>query len=142
METRSVTSASTRISLTTEAPLWRTMLAFLLPLMGSNILQSLSSTVSAVFVGQMLGVSALAAVSTVFPLFFFLISFLIGFSGASAVLIGQAYGARDIAQAKAVAGTTLSVSLLFGLTIAIVCGVFTESLLHAIGTPSDALPEA
>ena len=48
-------------------PLWKTFLFFLAPMLLSNILQSLSGTLNNIYVGQMLGVGALAAVSSFFP---------------------------------------------------------------------------
>ena len=44
-------------------PIWRTMLLFLIPLMLSNVLQSASGTFTSIFLGRMIGVEALAAVS-------------------------------------------------------------------------------
>lgn len=126
----------------TSAPLWRRMLMFLLPLLGSNILQSLSSTVGAIYYGQMLGVAALAAASAVFPIIFFLISFLIGFSNAAAVLVGQAHGAGDGLRVKMVAGTTLSVCALWGSAVALLAALLARPILAAIGTPPDILPDA
>jgi putative MATE family efflux protein len=126
----------------TDAPLWRAMLAFLLPLVASNMLQSLSGTAGAIYYGQMIGVSGIAAAAAFFPIFFFLISFLIGFSNAAAVLVGQAFGARDADQARRVAGTTLTVCVLSGATIAIVCSVFARAMLTAIGTPAEILADA
>lgn len=84
-------------------PLWKTLLIFLIPLVLSNTLQSLSSTVGSIYFGRLIGVQALAAVSTFFPLLFFLISFLIGIGSGSTVLIGQAYGAGKQDYLKAVA---------------------------------------
>ena len=51
---------------------------FLLPLVVTNILQSLSGTINTVFVGQMLGVQAIAAVAVFFPILFCLMAFVIG----------------------------------------------------------------
>ena len=53
--------------------LWKTFLVFLLPLIATNILQNLSGTINTIFVGQMLGVEAIAAVSVFFPIIFCLI---------------------------------------------------------------------
>jgi Na+-driven multidrug efflux pump len=47
----------------TPRPLWKVFLFFLAPMLLSNILQSLSGTLNNVFVGQMLGTQALAAVA-------------------------------------------------------------------------------
>lgn len=79
----------------TKTPSWQAMLAFLIPMMLSNFLQSISGTISNVLLGQFIGVHALAAVSVFFPVLFLMISFIIGMGNASTVLIGQAYGARD-----------------------------------------------
>jgi Na+-driven multidrug efflux pump len=48
-------------------PLWRSMLLFLVPLMLSNVLQSASATVNSIYLGQLIGVKALAAASSLFP---------------------------------------------------------------------------
>ena len=123
-------------------PLWKTFLAFLAPMLLSNILQSLSGTLNNVYVGQMLGVGALAAVSSFFPILFFFIAFTIGLGAGASVLIGQAWGAGDVGKVKAIAGTTLSVGLAFGVLVAVFGGSFTGSLLRALGTPADILLDA
>jgi putative MATE family efflux protein len=118
-------------------PIWRTLLVFLVPLMLSNVLQSASATFNSIYLGQLIGVRALAAVSAFFPLQFLLISFFIGISSGSTVLIGQAFGAGDVARMRAVAGTTLSIALLLGVLVGIAGGLFTEPILRLTGTPSD-----
>jgi Na+-driven multidrug efflux pump len=92
-------------------------LMFLAPMMLSNILQALFGTINSVYLGQMIGVHALAAASVFFPMMFLLVSFVVGLSSGASVLIGQAWGAREPAKVKAVAGATLTVALLLaGLT--------------------------
>ena len=118
-------------------PIWRTLLVFLIPLMLSNVLQSASATINSIYLGQMLGIRALAAVSAFFPLLFFLISFFIGISSGSTVLIGQAYGAGDTDRIRAIAGTTLIVALGLGITVGVAGAVSTQPLLRLIGTPAD-----
>ena len=80
-------------------PLWQRFLVFLVPLMLSNILQSLSGTINNVFIGQMIGVDALAAVSTFFPIMFMLMSFIVASPRArrssSGRLTGRATSTRS-----------------------------------------------
>jgi putative MATE family efflux protein len=121
-------------------PIWRTMLVFLVPLMLSNILQSASGTINTIFLGRMIGVQALAAVSAFFPLMFFLFSFFIGISNGSTVLIGQAHGARDNDRIRAVAGTTLSVALILGIVVGVIGSILVEPILRLVGTPADIFP--
>jgi Na+-driven multidrug efflux pump len=47
-------------------------------MMLSNILQSLFGTINNIYLGQMIGVDALAAVSVFFPVLFFFIAFIMG----------------------------------------------------------------
>jgi len=123
-------------------PLWKIFLFFLAPMLLSNILQSLSGTLNNVYVGQMIGVGAMAAVSSFFPVMFFFIAFTIGLGAGASVLIGQAWGARDTAKVKTIAGTTLTVGIAFGLLVAVFGGSFTQPLLAALGTPPDILADA
>ena len=123
-------------------PIWRTMLIFLTPLMLSNVLQSASGTFTNIYLGRMIGVDALAAASSIFPMIFFLASFFIGISSASTVLIGQAYGAGDQLRMSKSAGTTLSFAVVFGIIIAIVGVTFDRTILGWIGTPPDVFEDA
>ncbi len=127
---------------TTSRPLWQTMLIFLVPLMLSNLLQSASGTFNSIFLGRFIGVHALAAVSSIFPIVFFLISFMIGISSGSTVLVGQAYGAKDEHKLKRIAGTTIGVGLYFSIAVCVLGVVFARELLEIIRTPSDILADA
>lgn len=115
--------------------LWTTFLRFLAPLMLGNALQSLFGTVSNVYLGQMIGIDALAAVSAFFPVMFFLFAFVIGLSTGATVLIGQAFGAGEHDRIKLVVGTTLAIGLLFSIAIALIGGIFSRQLMMALATP-------
>jgi putative MATE family efflux protein len=111
-------------------------------MMLSNILQALFGTINNVYLGQMIGVDALAAVSVFFPVMFFFIAFVMGLSSGATVLIGQAWGAGEPGKVRAVAGATLTIALLFATTIAVFGGLFSRPLLIALATPPDILEEA
>ncbi|MEY9180723.1 putative MATE family efflux protein [Bradyrhizobium sp. USDA 326] len=123
-------------------PLWTTFLRFLAPLMLSNALQSLFGTVSNVYLGQMIGVDALAAVSVFFPVMFFLFAFVMGLSTGATVLIGQAFGAGERGSIKIVVGTTLAVGLLLSVSVALVGGILSRQLMMMLATPADILDQA
>ncbi|MBB4379513.1 putative efflux protein, MATE family [Bradyrhizobium sp. Rc3b] len=123
-------------------PLWTTFLRFLAPLMLSNALQSLFGTVSNVYLGQMIGIDALAAASTFFPVMFFLFAFVMGLSTGATVLIGQAFGAGEHGRIKSVVGTTLAIGLLLSISVALIGGLFSRQLMMALATPADILDQA
>jgi len=123
-------------------PLWRVYLVFLVPMVLSNILQGLSGTLNGIFIGQMLGTHALAAVSGMFPIVFFFISLVIGLGAGASVLIGQAWGAREPHKVRAIAGTALVLGALIGLVAAAVGLAFARPAMQALGTPLDVLDDA
>ena len=122
--------------------MWKKYLAFLVPMIISNILQALSGTANNIYLGQMLGVGAMAAVSAFFPVLFFLISFMIGLGAGASVLIGQAWGAGEKERVKEIAGTALMVGIYAGIVVALFGGLFTAGLLKGLGTPADILADS
>lgn len=108
----------------------------------ANILQSLSGSVNGVYIGQMLGTDALAAVAGMFPVVFFFIALVIGVGAGASVLIGQAWGAREPHKVKAIAGTALALGGLIGLLAAALGELFARPALVALGTAPELLPEA
>lgn len=125
-----------------QRPLWRVYLVFLVPMVLSNILQGLSGTINGIYIGQMLGTHALAAVSGMFPIVFFFISLVIGIGAGASVLIGQAWGAREPHKVKAIAGTALVLGALIGLVAAVLGVVFARPAMQALGTPLDVIDDA
>ena len=122
-----------------EPNFWKVFLVFLLPLIATNILQNLSGTINTVFVGQMLGVDAIAAVAVFFPILFCLMAFVIGLSAGSTVLVGQAWGAQNVEKVRQVVGSTLFMTLIGGSLIALFGVLAAKSILTALGTDPDVM---
>jgi putative MATE family efflux protein len=122
-------------------PIWQGYLALLLPMMLTNAVQSASGAIDRVFLGQLLGVDAIAAASAFFPVLFLLLSVAIGMSSGATVLIGQAWGAGDRDRVRAVAATALAMMLLAGLAVA-AGSPFAPAILRLLGTPAAVLAPA
>ena len=125
-----------------QRPLWQIYLIFLAPMVLSNFLQSFSGTLNGIYVGQLLGTQALAAVSGMFPIVFFFIALVIGLGAGASVLIGQAWGARETALVKQITGATLTLGAVIGLVAAVLGSLLARPALQALGTPVDVLEEA
>lgn len=123
-------------------PSWNQFLFFLIPLVFGNILQVMSATLTNIYVGQTMGVKALAAVYAIFPILFFWISLVMGLGAGASVLVGQAFGARDFVKMKAVAGSTLTLVMLLGIAVAVLGGLSTNALLRILSTPADIIVDA
>ena len=139
--TRSSKRGSARGDLT-QGPIGKTLLAFALPTLASSIIQSLNGTVNAICVGRFLGEDALAATSNANMVMFLLIAFVFGFGMASTILVGQAWGRKDVDQARRVFGTAGIVPA--GDDHHRYRGLFplVGSILKLLGTPPDATPLA
>src|SRR3546814_5290595 len=84
----------------TTGPIGKTLIAFAMPVLGSNILQSLNGSANAIWVSHVLGEAALAAISNSNLIFFLMLGAVFGISMAANILIGQAIGAADRVLAK------------------------------------------
>lgn len=119
-----------------------TLLKFALPTLASSILQSLNGTINAIWVGRLLGEGALAATSNANMVMFMLTAFVFGFGMASTILIGQAWGRKQIDEARRVFGTACGGFALIAVAVAIVGYFLAPTILHLLGTPGNAAPLA
>jgi putative MATE family efflux protein len=126
----------------TEGHIGRTLMMFALPTLASSIIQSLNGTVNAIWVGRFLGENALAATSNANIVMFLLISFVFGFGMAATILVGQAFGRKDVEEARKVVGTTAGAFLLISAAVAALGYFLAPLILQGLGTPAPAAPLA
>jgi putative MATE family efflux protein len=126
----------------TEGPIGRTLFVFALPILAGNVLQSLNGSVNAVWVGRFLGEQALTATANANNILFFLIGAVFGVGMAATILVGQAMGKRDIAQAKRVIGTSATFFITVSIVVALLGLQFARHVLVWMSTPEAALPYA
>lgn len=122
----------------TEGPVAKTLILFALPTLASNVLQTLSGSINAIWVGQFLGAGALAATANANIVMFLMFATFFGFGMAATVLIGQAIGRGDIAAARRATGAVVGMALLFSLVIASVGWFASGLILHWLKTPPEA----
>ncbi|HYD25455.1 MAG TPA: MATE family efflux transporter [Croceibacterium sp.] len=122
----------------TEGPVLRTLMVFSVPMLLSNMLQSLSGTVNSIWVGRLIGEDALAATANANIIMFLVAGAAFGFGMAGTVKIGQRFGARDIDGARRTFGTAVGFSALLMLAIAVAGWLGAPALLAALETPGNA----
>lgn len=126
----------------TTGPIGKTLLLFALPVLGSNILQSLNGSANAIWVSHVLGEAALTATSNANQIMFLMLGAIFGVSMASNILIGQAIGADDQTQAKKVIGTSTTFFAVLSISVGFLGYMLTPHILDAMGTPGDARRDA
>jgi putative MATE family efflux protein len=126
----------------TEGSIAPALLAFSLPILFGNVLQSVNGSVNAIWVGKFLGEAALAAVGNSNVIMFLLFGVMFGFSMASTIMVAQCVGAKNTAEAKRVVGTSAVFFLGLSLTMSLVGFALAHMLVAWLRTPPDALPFA
>ena len=120
----------------------RLILSFALPICLSQLFQQLYNTADSVIVGNFLGKSALAAVSSAGTLIFLLIGFFVGVAMGAGVAISKYFGAEDYGKMSRAIHTTVA----FGLAAGVVLTVFgvwaSPVILRWMGTDPLVLPES
>jgi putative MATE family efflux protein len=92
----------------TDGPILRVLITLAVPIVATNVFQSLYQLIDTFWVGR-LGADAVAAVSLSFPISFLMISAGGGLSIAGAILVAQTFGAGDQRATDHAAGQTLLV---------------------------------
>ena len=126
----------------TEGNIYKHMLGFALPILLSQVFQQLYNTCDAFIVGQLLGTSALAAVSSSGPLIHLMISFFVGISMGAGTVISRYFGAGDPDKVSKAIHTNIAFGLIASACLTIFGVTFTPTLLRWINTDPAVLPEA
>lgn len=121
----------------TEGNIARQVLNFSAPIMLGNVLMSVYGIINMIWVGRLLGHTALAAVAVSLPIIMLLPAFLIGLGMATNVLIAQAFGRKDTALLKKILANSFFASTLFCLLISCVALLFRRELLALVQTPRE-----
>jgi putative MATE family efflux protein len=126
----------------TTGPIGKTLILFALPVMGTNILQSLNGSANAIWVSHVLGEAALTAISNSNQIFFLMLGAVFGMSMAANIMIGQSVGAGDRALTRRVVGTATLFFIVISIAVGVAGVTLTPAILSAMGTPADARADA
>lgn len=127
--------------MTVGSPL-KLLLSFTIPLFLGNLFQQVYAMVDTVVVGRFVGVDALAALGAVGGFSFMVVGFSIGLGNGFAVIVSQAFGAKDERLMKKSYAMSLILSLIIGLIISIIFSLFSKVLLEVVNTPSNIIDMA
>jgi len=126
----------------TQGPILKTLIAFTIPTLISNLLQTLNGTINSIWVGRLLGESALAATANANVVMFLMFTAVFGFGMATTVRVGVFFGAREIDKARRCAGTGLGFCTALAMSVGLLGWCFAVPLLHALSTPEASRAEA
>ena len=120
-------------------PIVSRLLLFAGPLMLSSVLQLLFNAADVIVVGKYAGDNSLAAVGMTGPLVNLLVSVFLGLSIGSNVLASRYYGSGDDAAMSRTVHTSVLVSFISGIVLAIVGIIFSTQILVLMRAPGETL---
>ena len=126
----------------TSGTIWKRLTFFALPLFLGNLFQQLYNTVDSLIVGNFLGSSALAAVSSSGSLIFMLIGFLSGIAGGAGVVVARLFGAEDNEGVQRAVHTTVAFGLVAGVAMTALGVLLSPQILIWMDTPESVLPQS
>ncbi len=122
----------------TTGPIGPTLLKFAIPTLATSVLQSLNGSINAVWVGRFLGEEALAAASNANLILFLTMSFVFGFGMAGTILVGQAWGRKDVDGVRRVIGSVIGGFLALAVLMAALGWIFAPQILDLMGVAAGA----
>ena len=126
----------------TKGSVGKGILLFTLPLLGSSLIQQLYSTVDLIFVGQLLGTKASAAIGASGLIVTCMIGFFNGMAVGTNVFAARHYGAKRFERLKKLMQTIFWTGIIGGLLLTVIGLVLSPVFLTWMGTPESIFPLA
>ena len=120
-------------------PLFGKILLFTFPLMLSGILQLLFNAADVIVVGRFAGSEALAAVGSTGALTNLLVNMFIGMSVGANVLVARYYGGKQEDEVSRTVHTSMIVSAVGGVILAVLGIILAKPLLTLMDTPENVI---
>ena len=115
---------------------------FAIPLLIGNLAQQLYNTVDAIVVGRYVGDAALGAVGLTMPIVNLILVLFMGISTGATIVVSQYFGAKDRKELSKAVGTTIMLTVISGIIMAIIGALLSRPLLVLLDTPEEMLDMA
>jgi putative MATE family efflux protein len=126
----------------TQGSVFGRLVMFALPLLASNVIQSLYNIADMYIVGNFAGSASMSGVSIGGQVTMLLTFLVMGFCTGATVLIGQYMGANNRTGIEKVTATIITLLLLAGLGLTAFMLVLREPILRLIQTPPESFLES
>ena len=123
----------------TSGPLLKKLILFALPIVGINVLQILFNAADVAVLGIFASDQAVAAVGSTTALVNLFVGFFVGLSLSANVLVARSIGANDVDGTKRYIGTSVLLSLIFGVILSVIGVVFSKTFLTWVNCPDNII---
>lgn len=123
----------------TKGKLLKNMTILLIPLVLTNLLNSIYNIVDGIWIGNLIGENGVSAITNCYPLTLIVASIATGLAVATSVLVSQYYGAKEEEKLKSVMGVAYITTFIVGIVTAILMIVTSTIWLKILNTPEEIL---
>lgn len=115
----------------------RCLMTMALPMIAAMFLNMAYNLVDSLWIGNLLGETAYAALTNSTPIILILTSVAMGATNGVSILLSQAIGAKDKRKTESLIATSLIVAIAFSLLITLVLELTLPFILNALNTPTE-----
>lgn len=115
----------------------RCLMAMALPLIAAMFLNMAYNLIDSLWIGNLLGETAYAALTNSTPIILMLTSVAMGATNGISILLSQAIGAKDKRKTESLIVTSLIVAIAFSLLVTLVLELSLPAILKALNTPDE-----
>ena len=123
-------------------PVGKLLVQYALPAMIAMTAASLYNIVDRVFIGQGVGAMAISGLAITFPFMNLTAAFGAGVGVGASTAISVKLGQKDYATAQNILGNTISLNLIIGIGLSIICLLFLDPILRFFGASDQTLTYA
>lgn len=115
----------------------RCLFAMALPMIAAMFLNMMYNLVDSLWIGNLLGETAYAALTNSTPIILLLTSIAMGATNGISILLSQAIGAKDKARMESLIATSFIVAVIFSLLVTAGLEITLPAILSALNTPAE-----
>lgn len=128
------------VTLMTKGDIKKIILSYAMPIFIGNLFQQLYNTADALMVGNFVGETALAAVTSVGSLTYLLVGFFNGFATGASVIIAREIGANNKENAHKAIHTAIALGIVLSILMTVIGVNMSPTFLRWMGSPDDVYP--
>lgn len=126
----------------TKGNLLSNMIKFCLPLLITNLLDSIYNIVDGIWIGRLVGDSGLSATTNCWPIMLVAYSFLAGITVTTSIMVAQHFASKDREKIKEVITPLYIISVIMGIFTAVLLWITEDFWFNLFNTPIEVIPEA
>ncbi len=134
--------AAPRVKDLTTGSIGKTLIAFALPFLLSNLLQNIYNLVDATIAGHMYGENALAAIGATASIYSLIIMFASGLNSGFGIVLARAFGSHDADKLRRAAGAMTVLNTAVHVLLAIVLCLLIGPILRLLNTPEEIFAQS